>query len=336
MSRELSLFADYSQKENRVTNYCGLILKLLFNTNPQAFEEAINNMLDGNQIVVSPLFTQQSKQSTSIPDLQIKQSSYNLFFETKTTDWFYEDQINRHIQGLICSASDVNVLFLLTSEFNIDSPNARFSEIIEEAKSKNIILRFITFEKFVAVIKNISSDVGNNFTSIISEFEEFLNRNNLMPSWKHTLDIVNCGGTKSEIESDFYICPDKGGAYNHSKCKYFGAYWDKNVNYLAEIKAVIVIEQGGESFSLKWKNTADTDKDLFETAKRNFENCEKWRKEEARKYSLQMFILAGKRVLDYRKTSGGGMMCSKRYMPLPPELNDINDVFNHLNKTTWE
>ncbi len=61
--------------------------------------------MDAN-IIVGPTFTQQTKSVDSIPDLAITQKSFSVFFETKTTDWFYNDQINRHIKGFNETAGD--------------------------------------------------------------------------------------------------------------------------------------------------------------------------------------------------------------------------------------
>ena len=98
MSKEISLFSDYHTKENSLTNHCGLILKLLYEENPKSFEEAISS-LTSTDFIINPTFEQQVRKGTSIPDLVIEQKSFSIFFETKLTDWFHNDQINRHIEG---------------------------------------------------------------------------------------------------------------------------------------------------------------------------------------------------------------------------------------------
>lgn len=45
MGKPISLFTDYSQSENRVTNYCGLMMKLIYEESPRRFSELIDNLM---------------------------------------------------------------------------------------------------------------------------------------------------------------------------------------------------------------------------------------------------------------------------------------------------
>lgn len=59
MSREISLFADYHQKENSVTNYCGLMMKLIYEESPKRFEELLATLIQSDKdIPVGPIFSQ--------------------------------------------------------------------------------------------------------------------------------------------------------------------------------------------------------------------------------------------------------------------------------------
>jgi hypothetical protein len=94
MSRPISLFADYHGGENSVTNYCGLIMKILYEESPKSFEEVLVSLLASDtKLTVGPNFSQQTRQKRTIPDLAITQRSFSVFFETKLTDWFYKEQL---------------------------------------------------------------------------------------------------------------------------------------------------------------------------------------------------------------------------------------------------
>ena len=113
MGREVSLFSDYHSKENSLTNYCGLILKLLYREHPESFAEVVTSLVDDEiDLTIGPVFRQQKKASSSIPDLSIVQRAFAIFFETKLDDWFYSDQIRRHMEGLSDKA-ELRILFLL-------------------------------------------------------------------------------------------------------------------------------------------------------------------------------------------------------------------------------
>ena len=43
------------------------------------------------------------------------------------------------------------------------------------------------------------------------------------------------------ISKGVYACPDTGGAYTHKRARYFGAYEDKTVSWLFEIRAVVAV-----------------------------------------------------------------------------------------------
>lgn len=66
------------------------------------------------------------------------------------------------------------------------------------------------------------------------------------------------------------MCPATGGAYNHSRCKYFGMYRQKRVERIALIEAVVDVELGvGEV--LKWSNIKRPAKHLCDLARRKVE-----------------------------------------------------------------
>ena len=264
MGREISLFADYHQKENSLTNYCGLLMKMLYEDSPRKFEELLATLLKTDtNIIVGPTFTQQTKTVKSIPDLAITQKSFSVFFETKTTDWFYEDQINRHIAGFNQTADD-KILFLL-SNFEYDNLEEQFAKEINEAKKHKIILQPLTFEDFVGSLEQVCN--SEYLKNLLDEFKLYLDRNGRLPKWKYLLDVVSCSGTLKEIEQGVYMCPDTGGAYSHRRAKYFGPYSSKKVADIFEINAIVVIEKNLGEAKIKWKNKNIKDETLIEQAK---------------------------------------------------------------------
>lgn len=346
MSREISLFSDFHQGENRVTNYCGLMLKIVYQEKPEAFQEVISTLIaeTGALFEILPSFKQQqakniNKNHRSIPDLTLKQKSFNIYFETKITDWFYESQITNHIENLFleCDDSANKIMFLLTSEYTADVYD-KLKGSIEYAKSKGIIFSLITFKDLLDAIKSATVEYSPNndyLRTMVLEFEEYLSVSNLLPRWKNTLDIVNCGGTKDEIANGVYICPNTSGAYNHRRAKYFGAYWNKQVNYISYIKAVVLISDSGKTFNVKWKlDNNFNDKDLEREAAKKLLNCQEWRREEAERIDLQMFLLDELTEVEFKKQSKGGMMNSKIYRFV--EAENIEALKEELQTTIWE
>ena len=336
MGQEISLFNDYHTKENILSNHCGVILKLLYEENPRSFEEVIST-LTFQDFMISPSFKQQIKKKESTPDIVIEQKSFSLYFETKRFDWFYDNQIDRHLKGFKKDTT-YNILFLL-SNFETDSPEEKFEKQIKDAKNRfDITLSPISFEQLLGVLETVES--SDNYKKYLVEFRDFLERNPYLPTWKYMLDIVNCASTIAEVHNhNVYMCPDTGGKYKHRRALFFGGYKLKNIKFIHEIKALVVIDQGGKSGHVKWKNFDELgDKDLIKEAigKINlFEN----RKVEIKERNVQVFILQNPYEVNFRKSSSGGLYSSKKYLRnIARENNAKNskELAEKLKNKTWE
>lgn len=309
MGRDITFFADYHSQENSVTNFCGLILKMLYEDSPSAFEEVLASLIESDiDIQVGPRFNQQSRQVSSIPDLAISQKAFSLFFETKLTDWFYSDQIQRHISGFSKTPS-LNVLFLL-STFESDELDDRFADQITIAKTHGVILQPLTFEDFADALQKVKA--SNHFQPFLEDFLRYLDANELLPKWKYLLDVVNCAGTLHEVEKGCYMCPDSGGAYRHRRAKYFGPYASKQVSAIHEILAVVIVDQNQSDARIAWNNSSQKPDELKHRAL-NFVRMWDWRVKENSEVPLQVFILDSGIPTSFVKDSPGGMLQSKKY-----------------------
>lgn len=332
MGREISLFTDYHQKENSLTNYCGLLMKMLYEDSPRKFEELLATLLKTDtNIIVGPTFTQQTKTVKSIPDLAITQKSFSVFFETKTTDWFYEDQINRHIAGFNQTADD-KILFLL-SNFENDNIEEQFAKEIKEAKKYKIILQPLTFEDFVGSLEQLCN--SEYLRNLLDEFKLYLDRNGHLPKWKNLLDVVSCSGTLEEIEQGVYMCPDTGGAYSHRRAKYFGPYSSKKVADIFEINAIVIIEKNLGEAKIKWKNKNIKDDTLIEQARQKLQNWQ-WRIDENKSVPLQVFLLDNRQETNFVKETSGGMLQSKKYFwDIATDCKNSQELAEKLRDKNW-
>jgi len=335
MGKEISLFNDYHTKENILSNHCGVILKLLYEENPKSFEEVIS-ILTSQDFVINPSFQQQVKKSSSIPDIVIEQKSFSIYFETKTFDWFYNDQIDRHLSGFK-KGNDYNILFLLAN-FEIDDLEERFkTQIVKAKKEYDITLSPISFEQLIGVLETVES--SEEFQTFLIEFRDFLERNDYLPTWKYLLDVVNCSSTIHEVhDNDVYMCPDTGGMYKHQRAFYFGGYKNKNVKYIHEIKALIVVEKEGKEAFVKWKNIDATDNELIKEAKNKINRFD-YRISEVNETNLQVFLLQNRQEANFRKSSAGGLYGSKKYFRDIARKYDAKnsiDLAERLKDITWE
>ena len=175
MGKEISYFNDYHGKENTVTNYCGLMLKLLYQSSPADFQECINTLCQNAEITVGPTFEQQVAKKNSVPDLEIKQESFIVDVETKTTDWFTNDQIVRHIKGM--KQNYGHKFLILLSNFEVDKIKRNISEAEKLANDNHITIVCTTFEILAETLE--SACKSPSLKPIFDEFYQYLDINKL-------------------------------------------------------------------------------------------------------------------------------------------------------------
>jgi hypothetical protein len=335
MGRPISLFTDFKQSENRVTNYTGLIFKLIYQESPAVFEELISSIVpSGLELQVGPTFTQQERKEKSIPDLCIRQSSFQIFFETKLTDWFYSDQLERHINSM--SEDSGTKLLICLSNFERDDPESEHQEMIKRLAEKKLTVAFISFESLLADLDSL--DVSPDLKNHIAEYSEYLDSQGLLPAWKYLLDVVNCGHTLQEVESGAYVCPNTGGAYSHRRAKFFGPYANKSVNRIYEIDAVVDCGPGFSDPAVLWVNGNDSKKKIIERAKSMEGALVGNHPNELKKSGLRFFLLSNGHKTNFQKDTPGGLQGSKKYFwNIARNLNPLNaeELANYLNNRKW-
>jgi hypothetical protein len=332
MSKPISLFSGYSQKENRVTNYCLLVLKMLYEENPKYLGEVLSALVSediADKIGVT--FRQQEKKPSSTPDGLILQPAVTVYIETKNYNWFYDSQLEKHLSALAKETLGVNVLLAL-GKFESD-PQKQFERIrtlCDQKYRQTVVFAAASFEDFVNALK--LDALPKNLSDAVADFRAFLDGEDLLSSWAHMLDVVNCARSSDEfLHGSVYICPAVGGAYSHERCKYFGMYRQKRVEQVALIEAVVDVELGtGET--VKWRNVDRDDKTLRELARSKVKQFRTKNPNDPRR----VFLLAEQAETDFRKDSPGGMQSSKRYFDVS-RLNatDASDLAKKLSGQVW-
>lgn len=346
MSRSISLFANYHQGENTLTNYCGLMLKLIYESSPRKFEKLLANLFPNSNLTIGPSFSQQEKQQKSIPDLTIRQRSFSIYFENKLSDWFHLDQLKNHADGLLQEKSETTLLVLLSSDFNIHSSELNQLEI--ELKKYNIDLYQVTYQDFCTCLEEVCT---NDFLKdVLEAFEEYLERDVMsgmtktnvsvapLQDWRSRMDVVNCHGTYEEAKNGFFICApgDVNRAYRHKRSRVFGAYNEKTVSMLFNIIGVTIVPQNSKTkddVSILWNNALGTvtDDELKQNA---LDIINQHRQGQLQNSDFQVFILDNQKETDFVKDSDGGMYASKQYYTIDPEIS-VEELANHLTGKQW-
>lgn len=323
------MFSDYHSFENTATNYCGLMMKLIYRESPQLLNRLFEVLFGDREIVpvIGPIFRQQTKKSCSIPDLDITQTSFQILVETKKEDWFYDKQIWNHSTGFDAKV-DLKILVLLTDEHKNSA--ARQSLRDEIYNKFRIFVLELTFEDLVIAFSEVCLSL--QLREYLDDFREFLDRNTLLPRWKYRLDVVNCGATRHEVLDDLvYMCPDAGGQYNHQRAKYFGAYWGKSVDHVFVIDAVVSVDVNYSGTRVKWINTEKTENELI---RRALDSVKAHRGQEITRNAIQVFLLDEKRNVVFKKDTKGGLFGSKRYF-LIDGADNIDKCVTIIDNNCW-
>jgi hypothetical protein len=330
MPHPITLFSGYSQKENRTTNYCLLILKMLYEENPKFLAEALGKFV-GEELSgrIGVKFSQQEKKAASVPDGLIVQPAFTIFIETKNFDWFYDAQLEKHLAAL-SEEMGFKVLIALSSSFEGGERDRfqRIEALCSETHKDSIAFKRVSFEEFLEALD--LRHLPKNLDDAIKDFGEYLAEEGLLPSWEKWLDVVNCAGIPDDIlVRRVYMCPATGGAYNHKRCKYFGMYQGKTVRKVAIIEAVVDL-QADDNAIVKWKNIQRADAELKAMAHEKLNECRPGQ------YPKRVFLLGTLYDTDFRKTSSGGMQTSKRYFDVSScEASNAEELALSLKGKIW-
>ncbi|EMJ85439.1 hypothetical protein [Leptospira meyeri] len=330
MGKPLTFFSNYNSSENRTTNYTLLLLKLIYEDSPTNFGYLLSTLTNeetGSMVGVK--FYQQEKKNKSIPDGIILQKSFSIFIEAKNFDWFYDEQIENHLQALNDESANVKILIALSNFESTDlSKFDNIRNIISTKYKNQLIFQALNFEDFIIALE--ADFIPSKFKEQISEYRDYLNENNLLPTWKKKLDVINCAGIPEEIlEGNVYLCPAIGGSYSHQRCKYFGMYIDKTVKIISEIKAVIDVNSA-DSINIKWINNHEKVENLKELAlaKANF-----YRQSEL---PVRVFILDKLFECNFVKDSPGGIQYSKTYFDISKlNFSNTDELAKELSSKKW-
>jgi len=312
MARPVSLFGIYKQPENAVTNYVGVLMRLLYEESPVAFQSMVNDWLESRLgIVVGPQFLTQQRTGTGIPDLLIEQRAFSVRFETKLGAHFGPEQLKRHAEGFRTNPNAVHVLVALGTQ-DVGEFEKAHAALVEEAAGAQIQLVSLSFEELLDGMRTAMA--SESFHAVVKEFAGFLDHHGLLPHWRSMLTVVNQAWSLDEFERGAYMCPNSGGSYSHQRARFFGAYRGKTVSLVAEVRARVVLSPTDEPV-VDWydQSTPARCEALVGEARSLVAASADWRQEQARTSDLQVFLLGPRFPTDFKKATSGGLVNSRIY-----------------------
>lgn len=116
---KIHYFQRYLAKENVATANTMLLLSRLYQYSSDKFFRFLKSEFFSDSFEPEIVFNLQEKSFDSIPDATITQESFKIVVETKMSDWFYSEQLMRHLNS-----------------FSDEKYEVEFGELTEERKQK--------------------------------------------------------------------------------------------------------------------------------------------------------------------------------------------------------
>lgn len=335
---KIHYFQRYTKKEDVATANTMLLLSRLYSYSTNKFYRLLNDLFFGEEGFDPELqFVIQDYGKDSIPDATITQESFKLVIETKTTDWFYKEQLLKHLSKF--DDEKHQVLITLSSELMNQKKKKEFEKELakyNETNHTNILHINTTFEMIAKEFERVIDSRDYEMIDVIEDYYSFLRSSDLINNADNIMRVQLAGKT-----FDFNVCENvyydsiQRGFRAH---KYLGLYTNKSVRAVGEITDIVtatkkqdgslkyVIEKGELTDEIKRK----IDLSIEDGQKRG------WDLDNHRYFIVKEFV-----ETDYAKTSSGAPMGSRIFdleeifgkNKIP---NDAHSLAERLLDFTWE
>jgi len=238
---KIHYFQRYHKGEDVATANTMLLLSRLYSYSPNKFFQFLKEQYFGDIVFEPELsFVLQDKSEESVPDATITQPSFKLVIETKLTDWFYQDQLIRHLSKF--KNEEYKVLITLSSEFMEQKKKEMVNQAIAEYNIEHqthIIHVNTTFESLAQGVQEVITDRDFEMQDVLDDYLDYCHTDNLIvipDAWKKMR--MQLAGTTFDFnisENVYYDSIDRG----FSTHDYLSLYKQKSIRAVGKISAII-------------------------------------------------------------------------------------------------
>ncbi len=237
---KIHYFQRYHEKENVATANTMLLLSRLYSYSSDKFFRFLRSEFFSDAFEPEIVFNLQEKSVDSIPDATITQESFKIVVETKMSDWFYLDQLKRHLKAF--DDEKYKVMITLAPELMNPEKKKEFEEYLKEynATQTHQVMHINTiFERIVDAIRDVIDDRDYEMQDVLDDYLNYCYKDKLIvvsDSWKRMR--VQLAGTTFDFnlrENFYYDNIDRG----FSAHDYLGLYKEKSVRAIGKINAII-------------------------------------------------------------------------------------------------
>lgn len=242
-------FQRYHSKENVATANTMLLLSRLYSYSSDKFFRFLKSEFFSDGFEPEIVFTLQEKSEESVPDATITQEGFKLVVETKMSDWFYSDQLMRHLKAFRDEKS--KVLITVAPQLMAEDKKADFEKQLRtynESQEYPVFHINTTFELLAEAIQNVIDERDYEMQEVLDDYLNYCFNDQLIvipDSWKW-MRVQLAGTTFAfNIKSNLYYDDIDRGFRAHD---YLGLYTDKSVRAIGLITDIItaVIKEDGD------------------------------------------------------------------------------------------
>ncbi|RRC95873.1 hypothetical protein [Schaalia canis] len=262
-------FQRYHQKENVATANTMLLLSRLYAHSPDKFFLFLSTAYFGETFNLEPAFALQERGDESIPDATITQEGFKIVVETKTSDWFYPEQLEAHLKSF---GDQKNKILLTLAPEEMDQGKClEFQTFLDEHnQNQQQPIRHIntTFEQLAQGIENILDERDEDIHDILADYRDYCLHDGLISvndSWKWMVARLAGKTFDFNLTHRVYYNLASRGFRPHD---YLGLYRNKSVRAIGKISARIVAVRGtnGMEYTVEHGELTDDHKQCIDAA----------------------------------------------------------------------
>lgn len=237
---QIHYFQRYHAKENVATANTMLLLSRLYSYSSEKFFRFLKSEFFYDSFEPEIVFKLQEKNIDSIPDATIVQEGFKIVVETKMGDWFYSEQLLKHLNSF--GNEKHKVIITLAPELMEEKKKASFEEQLRKYNSTQnypVIHINTTFEKLVNAIQDVIDDRDYELQDVLDDYLNYCYTDKLITvsdSWKYMRMQLAGVTINFNMDNNIYYDNAERGFRPHD---YLGLYDKKSVRAIGKVCARI-------------------------------------------------------------------------------------------------
>lgn len=335
---KIHYFQRYHEKENVATANTMLLLSRLYSYSSDKFFRFLKSEYFADSFEPELVFTLQEKSVDSIPDATITQEGFKIVVETKLTDWFYSDQLMRHLKSF--GDEKNKIMITLASELMAEEKLADFEKQLKEYNENQaypVIHINTTFEMMANAIGDVIDDRDYEMQEVLEDYLNYCYKDGLIPvsdSWKYLR--MQLAGTTIDfnISNDIYYDKSERGFRAHD---YLGLYKQKSVRAIGKICARItaVETETGVKYTPEFGELTEKRKQMIAKAMVDGDS----HGYDLRTVEYRYFFVEQFYETDFKKISSGGSMGTRIFdlsaLLGSDEIPEVEQLAELLKDKSW-